>query len=54
MVVHFSAASHVEALCNVLSTITATSSQIKLFKNVNAISLELSISDKVESCGQAG
>ena len=54
MVVHLTAATHKEALCDVLAAIAAAARQIQLFKYVDVLALHLAVTDQIKSRRQAG
>ncbi len=53
VVVHFSAATHIEAFCYILFAVTATACQFKFFKQVNVLAFHLSVTNKIECCGKS-
>ena len=54
MVVHFSAAAHIETLGDVFIAVAAAAGKLKLFKNVNVFAFHLSVAHKVERRSQTG
>ena len=54
MVIHFPAAAHEEALSHIFASIAATASQFQFFQQVNMLTLQLDITNQIESSGQTG
>ena len=54
MVVHLAAASHKEALGDILSSVAAAAGKLQLFEKMNVLALHLSVADEIESGGQPG
>ena len=48
MVVHFSAAAHVEALGDILSAVATAAREIEFFEQVNVLAFHLSVADEIE------
>ena len=54
VIVHLSAAAHIEALSNILSAVAAAARKLQLLKQMNALTLHLSVADKIEGGGKTG
>ena len=52
VVVHFTAASHEEALCDIPVTVAAAAGKLELFKQMNVLALHLSVTNQIEGSRQ--
>ena len=54
MVVHLSAASHKEALGDILAAVAAAACQVQLFQQMDVLAFHLPVADQIKSRRQAG
>ena len=54
MIIHFTTATHIETLCNILASVTASARKLQFLKKVDMLALHLSVSYKIEGCRKSG
>ena len=54
VVVHLPSASHKEALCHILASVTAAAGQLQFLQKVNMLPLHLPVTHQIECRGQSG